>query len=238
MFKLFLPIILVMATFIGSGDLIHACVHKESGAVRIVSADSDCGSDESALEWGIVGVQGPKGDPGPRGPQGPQGDTGAQGPQGPKGDTGPAGPQGERGPRGAKGEPGVGDIGCAADQIAQWDGSQWVCAALPNTAALEARIAQLEDLLQHVSRDGNDLTITGANLHVVNGAGSTDGEPNALGNVIIGYNEERTEQGSSNDRSGSHMLVVGKEHNYTRYGGIVVGLRNETSGDWASVSGG
>jgi len=32
---------------------------------------------------------------------------------------------------------------------------------------------------------------TGANLHVVNGTGTTDGPVNGLGNVIIGYSDER-----------------------------------------------
>ncbi len=53
--------------------------------------------------------------------------------------------------------------------------------------------------------------------------------------MIIGYNEER---GSGDDRTGSHMLVVGRENNYTRYGGMVVGLRKTTGGDSSSVSGG
>ena len=104
-------------------------------------------------------------------------------------------------------------------------------------APLEARVAELEDLLTHVSRDGDDITITGANLHVVNGTGTTDGEPNALGNVIIGYNAEST-PGFPAVRSGSHMLVVGDDHEFTRFGGIVVGLNNTVVGDWSSVSGG
>jgi len=105
-----------------------------------------------------------------------------------------------------------------------------------------ARIAALESLLQHFTRSGSDVTITGANLHVVDGTGDTSGTPNGLGNVIIGYNELR---GVNDDRNGSHMLVVGKENNYSSFGGIVVGRRNWT-GDpsapldsgYASVSGG
>ena len=34
------------------------------------------------------------------------------------------------------------------------------------------------------------------------------------------------------------MLVVGREHNYTRSGGIVVGRHHTVSGDYAAVSGG
>ena len=74
-----------------------------------------------------------------------------------------------------------------------------------------------------------------ANLHVLSGSGTTAGTVNGLGNVIIGYNEKR---GSGDDRSGSHMLVVGKQHNFSSYGGIVVGHHNETSAPFACVSGG
>lgn len=54
--------------------------------------------------------------------------------------------------------------------------------------ALKERVDDLESLLVHFSRDGDEITITGANLNVVNGTGTTDGTPNGLGNVIIGYN--------------------------------------------------
>jgi hypothetical protein len=63
---------------------------------------------------------------------------------------------------------------------------------------LEQRVAALEKLLKHFSRKGTEVTIKGANLHIVNGLGSTDctdeqGEeipdcPNGLGNLIVGYN--------------------------------------------------
>lgn len=90
--------------------------------------------------------------------------------------------------------------------------------------------------LYHFSRVGNDIFITGANLHVVNGTGSTDGKPNFLGNIIIGYNEERG--GGEDLRSGSHMLVVGEGLNYGGFGGIVAGYYNEATGNFASITGG
>ena len=34
---------------------------------------------------------------------------------------------------------------------------------------LSERVADLEELLVHVTREGNDVYVTGANLHVVNG---------------------------------------------------------------------
>jgi hypothetical protein len=108
---------------------------------------------------------------------------------------------------------------------------------------LAQRVAALEELLQHFSREKNDIFITGANLHIVNGLGSTDctdelGEPipdcpNSLGNLIVGYNE-----GAENIRTGSHNVVVGAGHNFSRFGGLVVGSGNEILGDFASVIGG
>jgi hypothetical protein len=114
---------------------------------------------------------------------------------------------------------------------------------------LEERVAALEDLLMHFSRKGNEVTITGANLHIVNGLGSTDCTneqeepipdcPNGLGNLIVGYNESRTPITNEEDiRTGSHNVVVGSHHNFSRFGGLVVGNTNTISGDFAVVSGG
>lgn len=106
--------------------------------------------------------------------------------------------------------------------------------------ALEQRVAALEAILAPFSIQphpggGYDITITRANLYVVNGAGST-ATANGLGNVVIGYNESRGE--GFYVRTGSHMLVVDSENNYSSWGGIVVGFDNETDGQYSSVSGG
>jgi hypothetical protein len=115
---------------------------------------------------------------------------------------------------------------------------------------LVQRVAALEQLLKHFSREGKEIFITEANLHIVNGLGSTDcineqgaeipDCPNGLGNLIVGYNEPRVPADSEDlpVRTGSHNMVVGQEHNFSRFGGIVVGLRSTISGDFASVSGG
>jgi hypothetical protein len=123
-----------------------------------------------------------------------------------------------------------------------------------DTKELEQRVAALEKLLKHFSREGNDVFITGANLHLVNGLGRTDcGSeeepipdcPNGLGNLIVGYNELRDlslcdpeDPFCKNTRTGSHNVVVGRGHNFSRYGGLVVGLLNTISGDFAVVIGG
>ena len=112
-----------------------------------------------------------------------------------------------------------------------------------SASEVNAKFAELESLLQHFERQGNDIIITGANLHVRSGSGSTSAAPNGLGNVIIGYNEMRTddsdpETDDSNFRTGSHYLIVGSEHNYSRFGGIVASRRNTSEGDYACVTGG
>jgi hypothetical protein len=112
---------------------------------------------------------------------------------------------------------------------------------------LAQRVAALEDLLKHFSREDNEITITGANLHLVNGLGQTACEseeepipdcPNGLGNLIVGYNESRARFGLEDIRTGSHNVVVRQRHNFSRFGGLVVGTLNTISGDFASVSGG
>lgn len=119
-------------------------------------------------------------------------------------------------------------------------------------AGLEASISEIrglgeeeEAILSHMSLvepslddQGNTATtirFTGANLQVVNGTGSTDGESNGLGNLIIGYQEPRE---NGNDRTGSHNMVVGRQNNYSAWGAQVVGSANTVSGLLASVCGG
>jgi hypothetical protein len=107
------------------GDSIHACVDRQNGQVRIVSADANCRRHESSLEWnseGPAGPAGPAGVAGLPGPAGPQGEDGAAGPAGPQGDPGPAGPQGDPGPAGPQGDPGAaGPAGLAGPAGPQGD---------------------------------------------------------------------------------------------------------------------
>jgi hypothetical protein len=96
-------------------------------------------------------------------------------------------------------------------------------------------VTRLETLLAHFSRQGNQVTISGANLRVVNGTGVTESK-NGLGNLIVGYNELREDD--SNDRSGSHNLVVGMKNGYSSHGGVVFGLYNHSFGPFTTVGGG
>jgi hypothetical protein len=108
---------------------------------------------------------------------------------------------------------------------------------------LEQRVAVLEAKLKYlttrIDSSGRPLMeVAGANLRVVNGAGKTD-TANGLGNVIVGYNEIRVdEEFVENTRSGSHNVVVGRQHNYASFGGLVVGAFNDIRGAFAVVSGG
>ena len=114
---------------------------------------------------------------------------------------------------------------------------------------LAHRVAALEKLLKHFSRERNEIFITGANLHIVNGLGSTDcadkrradsGLPERAGQPDRGLQRAAscTESGEENIRTGSHNVVVGQRHNFSRFGGLVVGAFNTISGDFAVVSGG
>jgi len=109
-----------------------------------------------------------------------------------------------------------------------------------------ARIDELNARLDGVTRDGDTLTFTGMNLHVVNGLGET-ATTNGLGNLVIGYGEDFLDNdvhgdtqgdGTADVRTGSHNLVIGIDHSYTRYAGVVAGRDNRVSGRNSSVLGG
>ena len=71
-------------------------------------------------------------------------------------------------------------------------------------ATVEAQQAYITQLQQYISISEETVLISGANLQVVSGEGATDATVNGLGNIIVGYDEN-----TSDDKSGSHNLVVG-----------------------------
>ncbi len=99
--------------------------------------------------------------------------------------------------------------------------------------------------------NGPHIIFSGANVHVRSGSGSTDDNNTltGLGNLIVGYDEQQTEAVS---RTGSHNLIVGGQHSFTKHGGLAAGaantldgvsafaagVRNVASGDFSSVTGG
>jgi hypothetical protein len=68
--------------------VIHGCVRRSSGALRVVRVGTRCGRRERALAFNQRGPAGPRGATGARGPAGR---TGATGKTGPPGKTGAAG---------------------------------------------------------------------------------------------------------------------------------------------------
>src|SRR5712692_520741 len=100
---------------------------------------------------------------------------------------------------------------------------------------LTDRVQELEAKLACLSKDGDNVVFDKCNVYIRSGSGKTDGEVNGLGNLIIGYNETTSE---NIKRTGSHNLVIGPEHAYTSFGGVVAGRENTISAPYASVTGG
>jgi hypothetical protein len=95
---------------------------------------------------------------------------------------------------------------------------------------LDSLSAQVPDCM---ATEGGDAVFEGCNVHVRNGMGST-GSTNGAGNLIVGYNEN--DQGFN--RAGSHNIVIGRDHGYSSFGGLVAGQLNQITGMYASVTGG
>jgi hypothetical protein len=99
---------------------------------------------------------------------------------------------------------------------------------------------------------GNKLKtvrIIGVNVQIVNGLEATNGSPlypdsidpvvtktNGLGNLIVGYNEQSAME--LNNRTGSHNIVVGMQHGFLSYGGIVAAKGNTIAGPYGTITGG
>jgi hypothetical protein len=119
-----------------------------------------------------------------------------------------------------------------------------VSAQASQITSLQSAVANLQEVqidlqnkLQFVSISGTNMFITGANLNIRNGVGTTAGEPNGLGNLIVGYNENAFPP-STQPRTGSHNIVVGTVNGYSSFGGLVAGQDNRISAPYATVTGG
>jgi hypothetical protein len=119
-----------------------------------------------------------------------------------------------------------------------------VSAQADQITSLQSAVANLQTVqldlqgkLQFVSVSGTEMFITGANLSIRNGVGTTAGAPNGLGNLIVGYNENSLPP-FTQPRSGSHNLIVGTANGYSSFGGIVAGQGNRISAAYATVTGG
>ncbi len=129
-----------------------------------------------------------------------------------------------------------------------------------------ARLDALESFMSSVERNitfetdnqGHPAVVfSGVNVHINNGEGKSE-SVNGVGNLIIGY-DEPGEDGASicsdgrfdnaDDcslaggvfaavhKSGSHVLVIGPAHNYSRAVGVVTGNTNTVNGDFSFAAG-
>lgn len=76
------------------GGVIHGCVQKRTGSLRVIFGKQKCGKSEKPIIWnrtGPQGLQGPTGSTGARGVQGAQGVQGITGAPGPFPDILPTG---------------------------------------------------------------------------------------------------------------------------------------------------
>jgi hypothetical protein len=103
--------------------------------------------------------------------------------------------------------------------------------------SLPDRFAALEHKLARLTFDAatNEVRITGTNLLLLNGLGASE-TANGLGNLLVGYPEPR--DSGETPQTGSHNGVVGKQHQFSSFGGLGVGLQNGIHGAYDSVSGG
>lgn len=78
-------------------------------------------------------------------------------------------------------------------------------------SAAQGDLAAVESKTAALSTSGTDVFLTGVNVFIRDGSGSTAGPTNGLGNLILGYDEDAS---GTLDRSGSHNLVVGADLAY------------------------
>jgi len=105
-----------------------------------------------------------------------------------------------------------------------------------------APLLNLVSVAERSSFGEDTWNLSGLNIRLDNGTGTTYGESNGLGNLILGYNEDegghRNEEGSlvaGEVRVGSHNLVVGSGHSYGSNGGLLGGYNNSLFGQGASI---
>ena len=122
----------------------------------------------------------------------------------------------------------------SGEMLVEWPSSAVTADLESRVAALETQLAALDAQVPDcLAEEAGDAVFTGCDVEIRNGLGSTE-TSNGTGNLIVGYNENSF----SFTRTGSHNIVVGKDHGYSSYGGMVVGIQNIISGEFASVSGG
>jgi hypothetical protein len=152
------------------------------------------------------------------------GKQGAGGATGLPGATGAAGANGVHGIQGVPGTPAdASEVNSLQTQVNTLNGE---------VSTLTSANSALQALLAGVTRSGNLLTFSGMNLQLNSGAGTTSSAVNGLGNLFIGYND------SPGTQTGSNNLVIGDEHSFTSYGGLVAGEQNTLTAPYSAIIGG
>lgn len=96
---------------------------------------------------------------------------------------------------------------------------------------LQTRIDELEIKTAAMTATDDDVYFTGVNLHVRNGDDRTD-SINGKGNLIVGYDEN-----AGDTKTGSHNIVLGLNHTYTSYCGVICGYNNSATSSYCNVFG-
>src|SRR5205085_11694498 len=71
------------------------------------------------------------------------------------------------------------------------------------------------------------------NVQIVSGSGATAGAVNGKGNLVIGYDENP----GAVAQTGSHDLVLGRNHSFTGYSEILNGYNDTASGAYVTTLG-
>lgn len=120
----------------------------------------------------------------------------------------------------------------------------------PVAIAQTGLTAEQEEILSHLSIEYLDdgvggtrktIRVSGVNLQIVSGLGTSSGNPanplststvtsNGLGNLLIGYDEHHPTAAPDSVKTGSHNLVVGGGHTYSSVGGMVQGFASRSTG--------
>ncbi len=121
-------------------------------------------------------------------------------------------------------------MGAAELDIAQAEGA---------ASALTGRVEDVEEVTDPLSITGDQLYLTGVNLHIRSGHATgttyhaadalttgTPGDVNGLGNLIVGYDEADDREAGI---TGSHNVVIGPGHNVSSFGGLIGGRHNTVS---------
>ncbi|MDP6518368.1 MAG: FG-GAP-like repeat-containing protein [Planctomycetota bacterium] len=94
-------------------------------------------------------------------------------------------------------------------------------------------LTSLEYLTSPLAYDGTILALHGANFQITDGTSGAS-SPNGLGNLILGHNRDL----SGYLQSGSHNLVIGDDHSFRGFAGLVSGTSNRLLADNTAILGG